>query len=62
MYHDQVLTPFKTIFGFNAANITLGMSFLRLSVDHGPNEKMIGKNKSNTESLEKIFNFIDSIR
>ena len=62
MYHDQVLTPFKSIFGFNAANITLGMSFLRLSVDHGPNEKMIGKNKSNTESLEKIFNFIDSIR
>ena len=62
MYHDQVLTPFKTIFGFNASNITLGLPFLRMSVDHGPNEKMIGKNKSNSESLENIFNFIDMIK
>tara|TARA_B100000579_G_C22368571_1_gene637209 strand:- start:350 stop:538 length:189 start_codon:yes stop_codon:yes gene_type:complete len=62
MYHDQVLTPFKTIFEFNASNITLGLPFLRLSVDHGPNEEMIGKNKSNTKSLENIFNFISSIK
>ena len=62
MYHDQVLTPFKTIFEFDASNITLGLPFLRLSVDHGPNEKMMGKNKSNTRSFENIFNFIDSIK
>ncbi len=62
MYHDQVLTPFKTIYGFDASNITLGLPFLRLSVDHGPNEKMLGKNKSNTNSLENIFNFINSIK
>ena len=62
MYHDQVLTPFKTLFEFNASNITLGLSFLRISVDHGPNENMIGKNKSNTESLENIFNFINFIK
>ena len=61
MYHDQVLTPFKTIFGFNALNITLGLPFIRMSVDHGPNEAMMGKNKSNTKSLENIFNFIHSI-
>ena len=24
MYHDQVLAPFKTIFKFNAINVTLG--------------------------------------
>ena len=35
MYHDQVLTPFKTLFGFNAVNITLGLPYLRLSPDHG---------------------------
>ena len=35
MYHDQVLTPFKTIFGFNAVNITLGLPYFRLSPDHG---------------------------
>ena len=62
MYHDQVLTPFKTLFGFDASNITLGLPFLRISVDHGPNETMLGKNKSNTMSLENIFNFINSIK
>ena len=35
MYHDQVLTPIKTLFGFNAINITLGLPFVRTSVDHG---------------------------
>tara|TARA_B100001121_G_C18670401_1_gene613505 strand:+ start:544 stop:1533 length:990 start_codon:yes stop_codon:yes gene_type:complete len=62
MYHDQVLTPFKTIFEFDASNITLGMPFLRFSVDHGPNESMLGKNKSNTKSIENIFNFINSLK
>ncbi len=62
MYHDQVIGPFKTIFGFDASNITLGLPFLRLSVDHGPNETMMGKNMSNTQSLENIFNFIKSIK
>ena len=62
MYHDQVLTPFKTMYGFDASNITLGLPFLRLSVDHGPNETMMGKNKSNTKSLENIFNFISTVK
>ena len=35
MYHDQVLTPFKTIFKFDAINITLGLKYLRVSPDHG---------------------------
>ena len=35
MYHDQVLTPFKTIFKFDAINVTLGLKYLRLSPDHG---------------------------
>ncbi len=59
MYHDQVLTPFKTLFGFDASNITLGLPFLRLSVDHGPNERMMGKNISNTKSLENIIKFVN---
>jgi len=62
MYHDQILTPFKTLFGFDASNITLGLPFLRLSVDHGPNNKMIGKNKSSTSSLENIFKLIHSLK
>ena len=36
MYHDQVLTPFKTLFHYNAINITLGLPYIRVSPDHGP--------------------------
>ena len=59
MYHDQVITPMKTLFEYNAINITLGLPFLRISPDHGPNEKMIGKNKSSSLSLVSALNFLD---
>ena len=59
MYHDQVLTPFKTLFEYNAINITLGLPFIRVSPDHGPNEKMMGKNISNPQSLIEAINFLD---
>ena len=59
MYHDQVLTPIKTIYEYNAINITLGLPFLRISPDHGPNEKMIGKNLSNPFSLVQAIKFLD---
>ena len=59
MYHDQVLTPIKTLFEYDAINITLGLPFLRISPDHGPNEKMLGKNISNPLSLVKAVNFLD---
>ena len=59
MYHDQVLTPIKTLFEYDAINITLGLPFLRISPDHGPNEKMMGKNLSNPLSLIKALKFLD---
>ncbi len=59
MYHDQVLTPIKTIYEYDAINITLGLPFLRISPDHGPNEKMLGKKTSNFLSLMKAINFLD---
>ena len=59
MYHDQVLTPIKTIYEYDAINITLGLPFIRISPDHGPNEKMIGKNSSNPLSLIKAITFLD---
>ncbi len=59
MYHDQVLSPLKAIFEFNAVNITLGLPFLRISPDHGPNERMIGKNLSNPLSLIQAIRFLD---
>ena len=60
MYHDQVLTPVKTLFEFDAINITLGLPFLRISPDHGPNEKMVGKNLSDPLSLIRALKFLDN--
>ena len=59
MYHDQVLTPFKTIFKFNAINVTLGLKYTRVSPDHGVATNLIGKNKANPESLIKCINFVN---
>ena len=59
MYHDQVLTPLKTLFEYDAINITLGLPFIRVSPDHGPNETMLGKNLSNPLSLSKAIKFLD---
>tara|TARA_Y100000996_G_scaffold189266_1_gene147925 strand:+ start:3163 stop:4125 length:963 start_codon:yes stop_codon:yes gene_type:complete len=59
MYHDQVLTPLKTLFEYDAINITLGLPFTRISPDHGPNEYMMGKNLSNPLSLAKAIKFLD---
>ena len=59
MYHDQVLTPIKTLYEYNAINLTMGLPFLRVSPDHGPNEKMYGQNKSNSKSLTMALDFLD---
>ena len=59
MYHDQVLTPIKTLYEYDAINITLGLPFIRISPDHGPNEKMLGKNLSNPTSLIQAIKFLD---
>ena len=62
MYHDQVLAPFKTLFHFDAINITLGLDYLRVSPDHGPAIDLIGKNKANYLSLLQCIKFIDDIK
>ena len=59
MYHDQVLTPIKTLYEYDAINITLGLPFLRISPDHGPNKSMYGKNISNPTSLIRAISFLD---
>ena len=35
MFHDQVLAPFKSIFKYDAINLTLGLKYIRVSPDHG---------------------------
>lgn len=59
MYHDQVLSPYKTIFKFNAINITLGLKYLRVSPDHGVAINLIGKNTADASSLIKCIQFVN---
>ena len=61
MYHDQVLTPIKTLFNFNAINITIGLPFIRISPDHGPNSEMLGKNLSDSSSLRYALKFVENM-
>ncbi len=61
MYHDQVLTPIKTIYKFDAINITLGLPYLRISPDHGTNNEMLGQKKSDPQSLHSAINFFNKI-
>ncbi len=59
MYHDQILSSFKTLKEYDAINITLGLPFYRVSPDHGPNISMINKNSSNPLSLIRALKFLD---
>ena len=59
MYHDQVLTPLKTLFNFDAINITIGLPFIRVSPDHGPNSDMYLKNKSDPSSIFCAMDFLN---
>tara|TARA_B100001057_G_scaffold496277_1_gene597316 strand:- start:5285 stop:6259 length:975 start_codon:yes stop_codon:yes gene_type:complete len=62
MYHDQILAPFKTIFKFDAINVTLGLKYLRLSPDHGVALNIIKKNKANPLSLFECIKFVNKFR
>ena len=61
MYHDQVLAPFKAIFGFDAVNLTLGLPYIRMSPDHGIAEDKKKLNISNPESLNKCIEIMSKL-
>lgn len=46
MYHDQGLAPFKFINKLIGINITCGLPFIRVSVDHGTSFNLYGKNSA----------------
>jgi 4-hydroxythreonine-4-phosphate dehydrogenase len=51
MYHDQGLIPVKLLSGGRAVNVTLGLPFLRTSVDHGTAFDIAGRGVASEESL-----------
>ena len=62
MYHDQVLTPIKTIMGLKAINITLGLPFIRVSPDHGVAADIVGKKIADPSSLIESIKFFNNIK
>jgi len=63
MFHDQGLPQFKAQYGLIGLNVTLGLPFLRLSVDHGTAFELYGKNKANiTGMLYLLKNCFEVIR
>ncbi|MBN2017040.1 MAG: 4-hydroxythreonine-4-phosphate dehydrogenase PdxA [Candidatus Cloacimonetes bacterium] len=50
-YHDQALIPFKMLSFDSGVNVTLGLPFIRTSVDHGTAFDIAGKNVASDKSL-----------
>jgi 4-hydroxythreonine-4-phosphate dehydrogenase len=51
-YHDQGLIPFKMVHGFSSGvHITLGLPFLRVSVDHGTAKDIFKLNTADCGSM-----------
>ncbi|MDD2490611.1 MAG: 4-hydroxythreonine-4-phosphate dehydrogenase PdxA [Bacteroidales bacterium] len=60
MYHDQGLTPFKTLSYDGGVNFTAGLPVVRTSPDHGTAYEIAGKNIANHSSmLNAIYTAID---
>lgn len=62
MYHDQGLPVLKhTGFG-KAVNVTLGLPFIRTSVDHGTALELAGTGKANINSMLAAINMATTLR
>jgi 4-hydroxythreonine-4-phosphate dehydrogenase len=51
MYHDQALIPLKTLDFHGGVNVTLGLSFVRTSPDHGTAFDIAGSGRARPDSL-----------
>ena len=51
MYHDQGLAPIKLVGFGEAVNVTLGLPFVRTSVDHGTAFDIAGKGLARSDSM-----------
>ncbi len=55
-YHDQGLIPFKMLHFSDGVNVTLGLPFIRTSVDHGTAYDIAGLGKANPQSFFTALN------
>jgi 4-hydroxythreonine-4-phosphate dehydrogenase len=55
-YHDQGLIPFKLVHGFDhGVHLTLGLPFVRTSVDHGTAKDLFGQNRAQAGSMKEAI-------
>ena len=52
MYHDQGLVPLKALWFGKTVNWTLGLPFVRTSVDHGTADDLVGTGRADATSME----------
>jgi 4-hydroxythreonine-4-phosphate dehydrogenase len=55
MYHDQGLAPIKLVGFGEAVNVTLGLPFVRTSVDHGTAYDIAGKGVARSDSMNSAI-------
>jgi 4-hydroxythreonine-4-phosphate dehydrogenase len=55
MYHDQGLIPLKLHHFFGGVALTLGLPFIRTSVDHGTAYDIAGKGKADETSMKEAM-------
>ena len=59
---DKMDLYINNIRNFKAINITVGLPFIRISPDHGPNSIMQGKNRSDPSSFFYAMRFIQKLK
>lgn len=60
-YHDQILPLIKGIGGLKAINLTYGLPYVRLSVDHGTGFDIVGQNIASYAGLEACTDYCFSL-
>lgn len=61
MYHDQGLAPLKSHGFGETVNITLGLPYIRTSVDHGTALDLAGTGRASSESLYHAIKYADEM-
>lgn len=60
-FHDQGLIPFKMLSTDQGVNVTLGLPYIRTSVDHGTAYDIAKDNIASEASLESAIKFAESL-
>ncbi|MCD4651919.1 MAG: 4-hydroxythreonine-4-phosphate dehydrogenase PdxA [Candidatus Cloacimonetes bacterium] len=61
VYHDQGLIPFKLLHADNGVNCTLGLPFIRTSVDHGTAFNLAGSGKASPGSFIEALDLAEAL-